>query len=451
MNSFFAKYLLFLPGQTLRGEYILKYIRQFERNERMDSKTLEVIQWRKLIRLINYATQYSPYYVKLFKKFNIDPKSINNKIDLLRIPELTKENLRLNQGEMISSNNRNRFSQKITGGSTGEAVTILKDRKAMAYQDAAMWRSLRWYGIDIGDEQARFWGIPIDPLNRKKYKFIDFIMNRIRLSAFNFDDASMNAFLEKIYHFRPKYFYGYASMIKEFAQFCEQKNIDVANLNLKAVVTTSEPLYFETRQYLQKIFKCQIVNDYGCGEVGPIAYECPEGGFHLMSDNLFIEIINERGSHASPGEKGEIVVTELNNHSLPLIRYNLKDIAEVTDKECTCGRILPIINNVTGRVLDVLITSNGEKVHGEYFNYIAEEIKKRGISLKQYQVVQKKINDIIVKIVKDTDYSEETQTYFVHKIKERMGRDINVQVEFVDKIEREKSGKLRLVKCDILK
>jgi len=433
----------------LRGEYILHYIHQLEKTQWLSHDVMENMQWQKLLKLIQYATDYSPFYKSLYQKHNVQIDKIRHKDDLLRLPQLTKDDLRYHQQEMLIPHAGRRLSKKTTGGSTGQAVTILKERRAMASQDAAMWRCLRWFDIDIGDKQARFWGIPISSGTRYKNRMIDLLMNRIRLSAFNFDDQSMKRFVDQVQYFKPKYFYGYVSMLKEFAQFCERNEIHVADFGVKAVVTTSEPLFRETRQYLNNVFQCPVINDYGCGEVGPIAYDCPEGGFHLMADNLYIEILNDQGTHARNGETGEIVVTELNNYSLPLIRYNLKDIAEVTGEKCSCGRGLPLIRNVTGRALDVLIARNGEKVHGEYFNYIAEEIKRRRLGLKQYQIIQKDPKILEVRIVKDTYYTETTQAYIDNKIKNKLGRDITITYTFVDKISREPSGKLRLVKNEI--
>jgi len=447
MNRIIAKTLIFLPGQFLRGEYIPKYIHEFEKLESLDFNEIEKIQFNKLSRLLCHAVVHSPYYQKLFYEHGLHPSDIRQKKDLLKIPQLTKENLRNHQTMMVSKNKRYRFSKKITGGSTGQAVTILKDRKAMAYQDAAMWRSLRWHGIEIGDKQARFWGVPINSTTKRKYQCIDYLMNRVRFSAFNFSDESMRAFYEKIKRFKPKYFYGYVSLIREFAEFCSCNGLN--DLDIGAIVTTSEILDDRTRRFLCDTFKCPVINDYGCGEVGPIAYNCPEGGFHLMSDNLYIEIINANGKHAENGEIGEVVVTELNNFSLPLIRYNLKDLAEVSNEQCSCRRGLPLIKRIVGRVLDTLIASDGKKVHGEYFNYIAEEIKERELGLKQYQVTQKNINHIQLKIVKGVNYSDSVQTYFEKKIKQRMGEGTTISFEFVDKIERERSGKLRLVKSEI--
>ena len=294
-----------------------------------------------------------------------------------------------------------------------------------------------------------FRSVPIDGTSRAKYRIIDSIINRIRFSAFNVDERSMAKFVKKIEAFRPSYFYGYVNTIKDFTQYCEKNNINLNQMGLKAIVTTSEPLFKETREYLEGVFNCNVINDYGSGEVGPIAYDCPEGGFHLMADNLYIEIINEKGTHAREGEKGEVVVTELNNYSLPLIRYNLKDIAEVTDQKCSCGRGLPLIKQITGRDRDVLIAPSGKKVHGAYLNQIAQEGKEKGYGIKQYQVIQQQKDYIIVKIVKDSGYSQKTDRFIEDKMKEVMGDNVKISIEIVDKIQREKSGKLRVVKCEI--
>jgi len=449
MNKWIAKYILFLPGHALRGEYTLRYIHEFEKTQWLPGTAIEKAQWQKFLRLIKHTADHSPFYRSLYQAHHVQIDKIRHKEDLLNIPQLTKDDLRYHQQEMRVPHTGTRLSKKTTGGSTGEAVTVLKSRKAMAYQDAAMWRCLRWFDIDIGDKQARFWGTPLHPISRIKNKLIDLVMNRIRLSGWNFSEDSMARFLKRLKTFRPAYYYGYVSMIKEFAQFCERNNINTAPFGLKGIVTTSEPLFIETRQYLQNIFRCPVINDYGSGEVGPIAYDCPEGGFHLMSDNLYFGIINEAGTHAAGGEKGEVVVTELNNFSLPLIRYNLKDIAEVADRPCRCGRGLPLINKILGRDRDVLIADNGTKVHGAYLNQIAQECKRKGWGLKQYQVIQRETDHVVVRIVKDAGYSRKTHQFIEDALKKKLGDNVNIEVKLVDQIKRERSGKLRVVKCEI--
>ena len=450
MNEFLAKYFLFLPGQALRGEYTLKYIHEFEKSQWMKKSELEEIQWNKIIKLINYAYENSTYYRRLYKKHGINPSEIVDKKDLLKIPYLTKDALRYDQDDMFTPlAKKERISYKTTGGSTGQAVTVAKSMKARACQDAAMWRCLRWFDVDIGDKQARFWGVPFSRFGQFKQKALDCLMNRVRLSGFNYDDRVFTKFYDTLIKFKPKYFYGYVSIIKDFAYFCSENNLDTSCLKLKAIVTTSEPLYDDTKDYLQKVFHCPVVNDYGSGETGPIAYTCNYGGFHLMTDNLFIEIITEDNQQARPGEKGEVVVTELNNYIMPLIRYNIKDIVELGASECVCGRGLPVINNVAGRDRDVLLSANGTKVHGAFINYIAQQCKKNGLGLKQYQVVQSKIYLVTVYIIADYGYTSDTRDFIVDKLKEVLGNDVSVEVLLVNKIDREKSGKLRVVKCEI--
>ena len=368
---------------------------------------------------------------------------------MLPIPELTKDALSYDQENILVENYSKRLSKKTTGGSTGQAVTVLKDNISMVYEDAAMWRALRWHGIDIGDKQARFWGIPMENSDKIKNKLIDFAMNRIRLSAFNFNDQSMELYYNKIKKYQPAYFYGYVSMIKEFVQFCEINKLDLTQLNLKGVVTTSEPLFPETKNYMHENLNCPIINDYGSGEVGPIAYSCPDGGFHLMADNLYIEIINKNGNHAKTGEEGQVVVTEVNNYAMPMIRYNLKDVAIVTDEQCSCGRGLPLIKTIIGRNKDLLFTEDGKKVHGAYIGYIAQQCKQKHMGLKQYQVVQDMPNNIVFNIIIDEGYTSKTDTYITLKLQEKLGKTMNIRINKVETIEREKSGKLRVVKCNI--
>jgi phenylacetate-CoA ligase len=191
------------------------------------------------------------------------------------------------------------------------------------------------------------------------------------------------------------------------------------------------------------------MNEYGCGEVGPIAFECPEGGLHLMSDNLYIEVLKEDGTSAQSGEIGQVVVTELHSWAMPLIRYQMMDNVEMGEERCPCGRTLPLIRQIIGRAYDFLKSKSGKRFHGEKVMYFLEHLQDLNLGVKMIQVVQPSLSELRIKVVPTPIFQplalEMMQTYFY----EALGDDVNVHFEMVDQIPREASGKLRVVVCDI--
>ena len=163
-----------------------------------------------------------------------------------------------------------------------------------------------------------------------------------------------------------------------------------------------------------------------------------------MAENIIVEIINA-GRHCGEGEMGEIVVTELNNYALPLIRYRLGDYTIYSGTSCDCGRQLPVIKDIIGREYDI-IRINGKMYHGEFFMYIFEEAMRRDRTVKQFQVLQTDRSSLVVRIIPDSQYSGQTNAFIEKRIKENMGGNIKVTFEIVERIEREKSGKMRIIR-----
>lgn len=445
MNKFFAKYFIYQPVQFLRGERVLKYLSELEKTQWLSTDELNQLSFQKAMSVVREAYNNVPFYKKRFDACKIKPDDIKSINDWKYIPFLTKEDIQNHKDELLSQNSQKMFLiKKTTGGSTGQAVTVFKNPKAAAYARAAMYRGYRWWNVDIGDKQARFWGIPINRNTRIMYSIIDLLMNRKRISAFNFNEESMYSFYKTLTRFRPAYLYGYVSMLAEFANFLKKNNLDVTSLNAKLVVTTSEVLFKDYRNLLENTFKCKVLNEYGCGEVGPIAYECPEGGMHINAENLFLEFIKDGNN-----EIGEIVITELNNFAMPLIRYRLGDCARPTERLCKCGRGLPLLSDIVGRAYDFIISPDGRRFHGEYIMYLFEDLKNKEMGIKQFQVIQLKRDLIIIKIVKGKDFNNAANHFLEQNLKKTLGDNVKINFEFVLEIPREKSGKIRLIKSNL--
>lgn len=419
-----------------------KCMEELQVTQFLSPAALRDLQVGLLREVVRHAEINISYYQDTFRAARFTSASLKTVDDFQRVPFLTKTVLRDRKHDLIDCRYRGRLSLKTTGGSTGQAVTVVKDRTATAFSRGVMWRNYGWWGIEIGDRQGRLWGIPITRETRWKYRLIDLLSNRIRLSSFDFSDDDLLGYYQRLSRFRPKYLYGYASMIYELAAFLDRKGL---RFSVPVVIPTSEVLYPQQRELIQRVLGCRVANEYGCGEVGPIAFECPDGGTHLMADNLFIEVLREDGSAAQPGELGEVVITELHSRAMPLIRYQMMDSVVLGEAPCVCGRGLPVITEVVGRAYDYLIARSGKRFHGEKVMYLLEQLQDQGTGIRNMQVVQKSVTELRIHILRDTGFQIRALDAIRQYFRAAMGEDVMVEFDFVTSIPRAPSGKFRVV------
>lgn len=445
MNKLISKYLFYYPATVLRGERVIKYYKQYDHFQWMSSQDIHNYQLRRLGEILHHALTTVPYYKQLYQSSNFDPETIGTLDDLSFYPTISKTDIVNNYTALHSSKYQTFTSKKTTGGSTGQAVTVTKNVDALARERAATWVGYSWAGIGIGDVQARFWGVPLTTKGKLMYKAIDFISNRSRLSAFNINNVNMEKYYKRLVKLKPAYLYGYVSMIVEFSSFIISNNYPKLH-SLKCIITTSEILDSVSRTLIETAFGVKVFNEYGCGEVGSIAHECEQGNMHLMSSNLIVEIDNTESVNS---QSGEILVTDLYNYTMPLIRYRLGDYATLSRQECKCGRGLPIISKIHGRAYDVIIDPAGNKHHPEVLMYIFEELKSNSADIKQFQVVQKDSELLLIRLVVDAGYNRNSEEMIRKLIHKKIHPGIRPVFKYVNAIDREKSGKLRIIKSEI--
>ena len=268
-------------------------------------------------------------------------------------------------------------------------------------------------------------------------------MNRIRFSAFGFTEAELEEYWLRCLRFKPKYFYGYVSMLEAFARFVKESGKDGSVLGLKAVITTSEVLTDAQRSLIGESFGVPVQNEYGCGEVGPIAYECEAGSMHIMSENVLVELLGESGDPVAEGEEGEIVVTDLNNVAMPLLRYRIRDFA-VRLSECECSRGFPVLGSVRGRAYDTITAPSGRSYHGEFFMYLFEDLRDAGSRFERFRVIQTGSNALEVEI-QTRDLQDAALIATVRESLMRELSNMQIDVRLVHEVELSGSGKHRLV------
>lgn len=234
------------------------------------------------------------------------------------------------------------------------------------YVTADIHRHIGWTGWQFGECHAYIWGSDYEVAIQQalRSRLMDWALNRFLTNAFALSEASMSTFAQEIRQKRPTVLYGYASALVRFAEFVQTRRLD--DIKFSGVISSAEVLYPSQREIIERTFGCGVIDRYGTRELGGIACECQEHmGLHISAENVYVEILRDEVP-VPIGEEGDIVVTNLNNYGMPFIRYHIDNIGQLSDVECRCGRGLPMLQTVHGRVSDLFKTKSGRTIHGEF-------------------------------------------------------------------------------------
>ncbi|TXK89622.1 phenylacetate--CoA ligase family protein, partial [Parageobacillus sp. SY1] len=358
--------------QRLKQGNVLNYFEQLQKWQWLDQKALKQLQEKRLSNLLLHAYRHVPYYREILKESGvITSKEQVNLSSFEKIPFLTKDIIRKEFEQLKSDDLNNReWYLNTSGGSTGEPVQFIQDKEYSEWSHAIKLLDDQWSNREIGDKQIRLWGSERDLLvgqETTKVRIGRYIRNERWLNAFRMTSEQMKEYIEVINKFKPIQILAYVESIFELAKFIEQNKLTVHSP--KSIMTSAGTLYPYMRETIERVFQTKVFNRYGSREVGDIACECEHHqGLHVSALTHYVEIIKENGTLAQPGEIGEIVVTSLTNYAMPLIRYRIGDMGKWAKGECDCGRVMPLIEEVNGRVTDFFINSYGKKIDGRIFN-----------------------------------------------------------------------------------
>ena len=383
-----------------------------------------------------------PYWQEVFDKLNIGKEGITNYKDFQKLPIIEKYDIRANKSKMIARNYIGKTWTKSTGGSTGIPLELDYTADSYDWRVAVSKRGYSWAGCEDGIKQLYVWGVAIGNeswLKKIKKNIHHKILRHIYVNCFKFSKEEMEKTVKTIQRFKPKVIIGYTNPLYNFAKFINDKGI--VGLNVKSVISAAEKLHEFQREEIKKAFNCEVFNTYGSREFMLIASECEKHkGLHINVENLFVEVIKEDGQPAKPGEMGDIVITDLHNYGMPFIRYRIGDMAVVSDRECGCGRGLPLLEDVVGRSLDMIKTPDGRLVPGEFFPHLMKEFK----GIEKFQVVQDKVNELKFRIVKNNYFKDSEFDFMKKEIIKVIGEKMFIDFIFVDSIPLTKTGKFRV-------
>lgn len=399
-------------------------------------------QENQLKHMITFAYKNVPYYHKLFNKLKLDSCDIRTTEDLEKLPILTKDIIKQNFEDFKPVNlDSMKYYVNSTGGSTGTPLQFRLLKYDRFFNGVSLYRGWGYAGYELGDKMVFLAGSSLD-VGSKSFivkKAHEISRNIRKLSSFDMSTQDMQQYAKVINSFKPEFIRGYPSSINFFANFLDENKIDI--ITPRAILTTAEKSIPSIQKNIKNIFGCDVYDAYGLNDGGLGAYECSEhNGLHIDTERSIMEIVDDDGLQLENGV-GKILATSLHNYAMPFIRYDTGDMGHIVDDICGCGRGSKLLKEVIGRSADILLTPEGKHVHGYFILYIFWDY---GEGIKEYQVIQEKIDKLVIKIVAEKKLNE-AQLDGIREIIQSKSEGWEVEFRFVDKIERTRAGKYKYI------
>ncbi|GEO09949.1 phenylacetate--CoA ligase family protein [Segetibacter aerophilus] len=399
-------------------------------------------QQAELQKLLLHAQAKVPFYKSSFDEKGITATDIQN-LDLGRLedlPVLTKEQLRkFCTTTLISTTKESNTSFFSSSGSTGTPVKILYSHSMHQKWFSIFEARIRnWAGVSSFIPRGMIGGrrIVADASNTPPFYRYNYFEKQAYFSAYHISSANASNYLKGIEKHKVEYMTGYAMSNFFLARFLMENNMQAPEL--KAVLPSSEKLSPEMRQMFLEVYNCKTFDSWGSVEACGMVSECEHGSLHINPDAGIIEILDDDLKPVPDGVAGDVYCTGLLNFDQPLIRYKIGDRMIRSSEPCACGRNMPVIKEIVGRIEDVVIGRDGrEIVRFHSIFYGLEKIKKA-------QVIQEELGHIHIKIEAETSLTQEEENMIAQRVESQLG-EMDISIEEVVSIPLNKNGKFQAV------
>lgn len=390
----------------------------------------------KRTAIVNHHLQYNSFYKSFATHANVE--------DWNSIPVLTKRDLQQPLNNRLSEGFSTKNCQvNNTSGSSGYPLSFAKDPFSHALSWAIFMDRYRWHDLDLNtSKQARFYGIPLDKISYYKERLKDKLGNRFRFSVFDMSDKKLSKNVELFSKSSFEYLYGYSNALTLFGKYLERENIVLKDKckSLKVCIATSETLFENDKKLLEKQFGVPVINEYGCAELGLIAFQNKNNDWLINSDDLYVEILDDNDTVLPFGKQGRIVITSLYNKAHPFIRYDLGDIGTLS-KNSTLHK--PILKSLAGRTNDTLNLPSGKTAAGFTMYYVTKTVIEDTSKIKEFMLEQFKLDTFKVSYVADEDLTEAQKATVKKALDDYLEPGLTVSFERKESLERAKSGKIK--------
>ncbi len=432
--------------------YYLRWWRYGPETERLVEEALERETWspkqwktwqeERLAYVLYRARHKVPYYREYWDRRRRAGDKASWEV-LENWPILKKEEVRAQPQAFVAEDcDIRKMYHEHTSGTTGKPLSLWWSKATVrAWYALFEARIRRWNGVSRHDRWAILGGQLVTPFSQTRPPFWVWNagLNQLYMSSYHLSPNFIPAYLEAMREHQIVYMLGYASSMFALAQVALEKGLEAPTL--RVAISNAEPLYEHQRDAIAKAFKCPVRDTYGMAEIVCAASECSEGTMHLWPEVGIVEVFHDERDEPVPnGEVGRLICTGLLNADMPLIRYEVGDRGAIAtpEKACPCGRTLPILQQVEGRLDDVVITPDGRRVGR------LDPVLKADLHIREAQIIQETLERLRVRLVPAPGYTEDDAETVIQRLRDRVG-DMEIVIEEVDFIPRDANGKFRFV------
>lgn len=414
-------------------------MRQFKTGSRELTQT-------RLVELLRHAERTVPFY-----KGRIDPEiTPEEALDVLALlPIVTKKDLNARPDLFKSSEPGKGVYANSTGGSTGQPLQILQDKAYFDWASGTKYLFYEWAGWKPGEKILKIWGSQRDVLGQTgSFKSqLSSSLRKIRvLDAFKISPQDVRRYLAEIESYRPAILECYVDAAYTVAKEMIRQGIRLSH-QVKGVLVSAGTLYPEFESVIKEAFCAPVINRYGSREAGDVACTCPEGRIHVNPFTHFVEIVDKDGNRLEEGT-GRVILTLLTNRTMPLIRYEIGDLATIRrqDTPCSCGRDWQTLERVDGRMGSLFYKRDGTAISPLFFVHFVGVVHNSGL-FEKYQIVQEDYGRILIKLVlaEGVQPFEDVVQRSLEKIRadfrKVLGEEVEILFSFEEEIPSLPSGK----------
>jgi len=430
--------------RQVRGADYHRYRRLLDTSQWYDERQFADLQAALLSRFVRHAYAEVPHWRRVFDEAGLDPRSVASAADLSRLPLLTKAEVRRLGPELVAAGHRRQGARTVsmkTSGTTGTALEVTLSRECRQREYAFRDQHRVWAGAHHEARIASFASKPLVPPDQTgpPYWRRNLAEHQSFFSILHMTQKSLPFYAREMVRLRPQLVTGTPAALALFARYLIASHPD--DVAPAGVVVHSETLYPFQRDVIERAFHCHVFCWYGNAEASANIVECAHGRLHVRPEYSVVELLRADGSPALPGDTAEIVGTGFGNAAMPLLRYRTGDTVVVAKQQgCACGRQMPVVETLVGRLEDALLTADGQRLAARL-----DAAFKSSWHVVEAQLFQAEPGVVEVRLVTEPGYSDAEQQAIRRELGVRLGPAMTIGFRRVDSIRRDPSGKFRFV------